>query len=57
MHQKVERELYTGEVVDINKLVLNADSKTSPKNHANNNNNHHDIPAAGFHNRPATRAG
>ncbi|CAF4455039.1 unnamed protein product [Rotaria socialis] len=48
--QIVERELYTGDVVDVTKSFSN-ESKTSPK-HAN-----HELPAAGFHNRPATRAG
>ncbi|CAF0929337.1 unnamed protein product [Rotaria sp. Silwood1] len=53
--QKIEREPYTGEVIDVNKSVSNGDSKTSPKNQTIHNN--HELPAAGFHNRPATRAG
>jgi hypothetical protein len=51
--QKIEREPYTGEIIEI-KSVANGDSKISPKNQANHIN---ELSASGFHNRPATRAG
>jgi len=50
--QKVEREPYTGEVIETNKSISNGDLKLHAKNPAN-----HDLSASGFHNRPATRAG
>ncbi|UJR28248.1 hypothetical protein I4U23_009498 [Adineta vaga] len=51
----VEREPYTGEVITVAKPIANGDSKTSPKNLPIPS--IHEAPAAGFHNRPATRAG
>ncbi len=53
--QKIEREPYTGEVMETSKSVSNGDSKISPKNQTAHNNT--DLAASGFHNRPATRAG
>ncbi|CAF0875595.1 unnamed protein product [Adineta steineri] len=53
--QHIEREPYTGDVIVISKPVSNGDAKISPKNQAIPSNN--EPHAAGFHNRPATRAG
>jgi hypothetical protein len=53
--QMIEREPYTGEVIDVSKSVSNGDSKISPKNQATHGNN--EPSGNGFHNRPATRAG
>ncbi|CAF1636140.1 unnamed protein product, partial [Adineta ricciae] len=50
--RRIEREPYTGDVISTNHPVTNGDAKTSPKNQPIP-----EIPAAGFHNRPATRAG
>ncbi len=55
-HEKVEREPYTGEVIQISKSVSNGDTKISLKHQATQNNTT-ELHAAGFHNRPATRAG
>jgi len=55
--QKVEREPYKGEVLDINKASSETDSKTNPKGQASNNGGEPNAASAGFHNRPATRAG
>jgi hypothetical protein len=42
-----------GEVIEINnKSASNGDLKIHPKPQAS-----HELPASGFHNRPATRAG
>lgn len=53
--QKIERESYGGDVIEIPKPTSNGDSKTSPKNQSNHT--HQELSASGFHNRPATRAG
>jgi len=47
--QKIEREPYTGEVIEIEKPASNGTAKISPKVQEQH--------ASGFHNRPATRAG
>ncbi|CAF0958531.1 unnamed protein product [Rotaria sordida] len=56
--QKIEREPYTGEVIDINKATSEADSKAKPKGQINTSSGEPTTAAtAGFHSRPATRAG
>jgi hypothetical protein len=57
--QKIEREPYTGEVLDLTKPSSEADSKSNQRVPVPNKSGE---PAtananAGFHNRPATRAG
>jgi len=51
--QKIEREPYTGEVLDLSKPV----TETNPKAQANNSSGEPSAASAGFHSRPATRAG
>ena len=55
--QKIEREPYTGEVLDLTKPSSEADSKSNQKVPVPNKSGEPAIANAGFHNRPATRAG
>ena len=54
--KKIVREPYTGEVLDLTKAAANDDSKTGPKGQPGASSGE-PTAAAGFHNRPATRAG
>ena len=54
--KKIDREPYTGEVLDLTKAATNDDSKTNPKGQPGASSGE-PTAAAGFHNRPATRAG
>lgn len=53
--QKIVREPYTGEVIDLSKAAKSED-KASPKTQATPSSGEPSA-APGFHNRPATRAG
>jgi hypothetical protein len=55
--QKIEREPYTGEVLDLSKPSTEVDPKSNQRAQATNSSGEPAAASLGFHNRPATRAG
>ena len=55
--QKIEREPYTGEVIDVNKPVAETDPKAKSRGQPTFSSGEPAANAAVFHSRPVTRAG